>query len=135
MATAAAVTMLVAPGPIEDSDDHDLAAPHRLGEADRGERHRLLVLAAPGRQLVLDRLQRLAEAGDVAMAEDGENAGEERHLAPVDDGLLGSQVADQGLRHGQPDGLHVMTPPWRLSGTSGVREPGGTPTEAHLRRL
>ena len=56
--------------------DHDLPALPRLGEADRGQRHRLLVLAAPGRQLVLDRLQRLAEAGDVAVAEDREHARE-----------------------------------------------------------
>ena len=58
---------------------HDLPPPLRLGEADRGERHRLLVLPAPGGELVLHRLQRLRKAGDVAVAEDGEDAGEERH--------------------------------------------------------
>ncbi len=67
---------------------HDLPPPLGLGEADRGERHRLLVLPAPGRELVLHRLQRLRQAGDVAVSEDRENAGEEGHDVPVDLGLL-----------------------------------------------
>ena len=41
--------------------DHDLPALPGLGEADRGERHRLLVLAAPGRQPILDRFERLGQ--------------------------------------------------------------------------
>ena len=64
--------------------------PLGLGEADCGERHGLLVLSAPGGKLVLDRLQRLRQAGDVAVAEYGEDARKERHglaeLAPVAEG-------------------------------------------------
>ena len=55
-------------------------------------------------------LQRLAEAGDVAVAEDREHAGEQRHLAPVDLGALGDQLAHQRLRHGEADGLHCSLP-------------------------
>ena len=55
---------------------HDLPAALRLREADRGQRHRLLVLPAPGREIVLHRLERLGEAGDVAVAEDREHARE-----------------------------------------------------------
>ena len=99
----AAVTMLSAPGPIEEVGDHDLPAPLGLGEADRGQRHRLLVLAAPGRQAVLDGFERLGEAGDVAVAEDREHAGEERHALAVDLGELLRQLAHQRLRHGQAD--------------------------------
>ena len=89
---------------------HDLPAPLGLGEADRGERHRLLVLSAPGRELVLHRFQRLRQAGDVAVAEDGEEAGEERDDVPVDLGLLVDQIAHQRLRHGQANGLHSFLP-------------------------
>ena len=45
-----------------------------LGVGDRGVGHRLLVLAAPGRQRVADAVQRLADAGDVAVAEDRPDA-------------------------------------------------------------
>ena len=101
---------------------HDLAALLRLGEADRGQSHRLLVLAAPGGQHILNGLERLAEAGHVAMPEDCENASEERNFAVVDDGSLSGEIADQGLGHGQPHGLHIgilpdasfweTLPPW-----------------------
>ena len=108
--------MLVGAGADRGRRDHDLAAPLGLGEADRGQRHRLLVLAAPGRQLVLHRLQRLAEAGDVAVPEDREDAGEERHFPAIDHGPLGGQIAHQGLRHGQPDGLHGFLSSCRFAG-------------------
>ena len=73
-ATPAAVTMLVAPGPIELVATMIWRRFFALAIGDAGQRHRLLVLAAPGRQVVLDRLERLAEAGDVAVAEDREHA-------------------------------------------------------------
>ena len=46
--------------------DHDPPAAHRLGVGHGGQRHRLLVLAAPRRQPVLDRLERLGR-GDVTL--------------------------------------------------------------------
>ena len=61
---------------------HHLAAPLRLGVADRREGHRLLVLPAPGRQLVLHRLEGLGEAGDVAVAEDAEHPAKSGTRAP-----------------------------------------------------
>ncbi len=77
-ASAAAVTMLVAPGPIERGRRHHAAAETRLGVGDRGMRHRLLVVGAEGRQLVAHLIERLADAGDIAVAEDRPDAAEER---------------------------------------------------------
>ena len=91
--------------------DHDLAAPLGFGVGDAGQRHRLLVLAAPGRQPVLDRLERLAEAGDVAMAEDREHAAEQRRLLAFEHGALGAQPLHQRLGHRQPDRLHRNASP------------------------
>ena len=53
---------------------HQLPPPHRLGEADRGQRHALLVLAAVGGQHAARVVQRLAQARHVAVAEDAEHA-------------------------------------------------------------
>jgi hypothetical protein len=88
---------------------HDLPSPLGLGEADRGERHRLLVLTAPGGELILDGFQRLGKAGDVAMSEDGKDAREQRHGLAVDFGFLVDEIADQGLGHGQAHRLHVSS--------------------------
>ena len=70
-------------------------------------RHGLLVVRAPGRQDVPAFAQRLAQTGDVAVAEDGEDTGAERHLFAVDLDALGDQVADQRLRHRQSH-AHVV---------------------------
>ena len=43
-------------------------------EANRGQRHRLLVLATPGRQRILYGFQSFGQTGDVAMAKNGKNA-------------------------------------------------------------
>src|SRR4029079_10747476 len=51
--------------------------------------------------------QRLAEAGDVAVAEDAEAAGEEARALPVALDLLRGQEADQRLGDGDPG--HVAT--------------------------
>ena len=95
--------------------DHDLAPPGRLGEPDRGQRHPLLVLTAPRRQRVAGLLERLTEAGDVAVTEDREDAGEQRHVAAVDDGPLGDQVTDDGLRRREP---HAFISPSRNATSS-----------------
>ena len=76
------------------------AAALRLGVGDRGVGHRLLVLAAPGRQRVADAVQRLADAGDVAVAEDRPDALDEA-LTVL--GHLHAQPAHHRLRGGQPD--------------------------------
>src|SRR3712207_657171 len=93
-----------------------------LGEGDRRERHRLLVLAAPGRQLVLHLDERLREARDVAVAEDAENAREQRDFLAVEDGPLRDEVAHERLRRGEADRLHGPCPSpsivrsWRAQG-------------------
>ena len=47
------------------------------------------------------------------MPEDRENASEQLHFATINDRALRRQEADQGLRHGQPNGLHLEIPPFR----------------------
>ena len=66
-----------------------------LGEGDGGMGHGLLVVGAIGRQRLARRVQRLAEAGDVAVAEDGPDAGEVGHLDAVDVDELARQVAHE----------------------------------------
>ncbi len=85
---------------------HDLAAALGLGEADGGQRHGLLVLAAPGGQHVLHRLERLREAGDVAVPEDREDPRKEGNFLAIHHGELVAQVAHQRLSHRQADGRH-----------------------------
>src|SRR5207244_8270781 len=86
--------------------NHDLASPHGLGVSDGRERHSLLVLAANRRQLVPYLVEGEPEARDVAVAEDGEHAREQRYLAAVDDGALGDQEAQKSLSRGQSHCLH-----------------------------
>ena len=93
--------------------NHDLAPPLGLGEGDGGERHRLLVLAAPGGQPIAHLVERLAEAGDVAVAEDREDTRKQGRLGAVDNGALRDEILHQGLGHGQAYGLHLV-PPCRL---------------------
>ena len=83
---------------------HHLAAVGRPGEADRGEGHALLVLAAPGRQLVALLVQGGAQPEDVAVPEDREHAREQRHLAAVEQlRALRDHPADERLGGGQSD--------------------------------
>jgi hypothetical protein len=95
------------PGADRRRGDHDLAPAHRFGVADRGECHALLVLAAPRRQFVARLLERLPEAGHVAVPEDREHAREQRRLAAVDRRALRDQVLDNRLGGGQ---LHPSSP-------------------------
>ena len=67
-------------------------------------RHRLLVMRAVGRQLIARAPQRLAEAGDVAMAEDRPDAGEQRLDAALALRPLRREVAHERLRHGETEG-------------------------------
>ena len=54
--------------------EHEAAAQVLLGIGRGGKAHALLVLAAVQRQFLADRIQRLAQTGHVAMAEDAEAA-------------------------------------------------------------
>ena len=109
VASAAPVTMLVAPGPIDEVQASVCSRLRCLGVGDGGVHHRLLV----ARQVVAQAavlLQRLADAGDVAVAEDAEHAGEERRRRAVALDLLGGQERDQRLRHRHPHGRHLTAP-------------------------
>ncbi len=80
---------------------HHAAAKTRLGKGNGGMGHCLLVMGAVGRQFFPDLIQRLAEPRDIAMAENGPDAGENRHLLAVDYRHLLGEEARQCLRHRQ----------------------------------
>ena len=105
--------------------DHDPPATHGLGVGHARERHRLLVLAAVRRQLVLHRLERLGEGRHVAMTEDREDPGEERDLLTVDPRPLREQPSHDRLGRGESDRLHGLVILERASGGRSSR-PGGT---------
>jgi hypothetical protein len=91
---------------------HHLAPPGRLGEADGGQRHRRLVLAANGADAVAVPFERLAQAQRVAVAEDGEDArhqGDDITRSLVED-LLGDEEANDRLGRGQPHRRHPSLP-------------------------
>ena len=90
--------------PYRRGGDHDLSPALRFGVAHRCKRHRLFVLPAPCRKLVLHCFQRLAEAGHIAVAEDSEDTCEQRHPLAVNGGELVAQIAHQRLCHGQANG-------------------------------
>ena len=107
------------------------AAAVGLGVGNSGVRHRLLVLAAPGWKRGADPVQRLADAGDVAVAEDRPYALDEA-LAVL--GHLHAEPPHHRLRCGQADrpahlapskcllvfGLLPPLPPWRKPGRIGI---------------
>ena len=75
-----------------------------LGVGDRSQHLRLLVAALVIAQLGGVLFEGLAEAGDVAVAEDAPGAGEEAVLAAIAGDVLRGQVADEGLGHGEAGG-------------------------------
>ncbi len=89
---------------------HHAAAPAGLGEGHGRITHALLVMRPEGRQAVLRTLQGLAHPGDVAMAEDRPDAGEQRQRAAVDFRHLPAEVAHQRLRGGQAKRSHAVFP-------------------------
>ena len=78
---------------------------------DRRVRHRLLVVRAVGRQRVAMRVQRLADARDVAVAEDREHAAEERRDAVRRLRAQRREIADQRLRRRQADVVIALCAP------------------------
>lgn len=73
------------------------------GEPDGGVHHGLLVAALEERHLLVAGLQeRLADAGDVAVAEDPPGGGDEPVAVAVPLGVLAREEADEGLRDGEP---------------------------------
>ena len=81
--------------------DHDLPTALGFGEADGGERHRLLVLSAPRRQAVLRRFEGLGETGHVAMPENAEHASKQGNANAFDFGELLGQPSHQSLGHSE----------------------------------
>ncbi|MNT60726.1 hypothetical protein D3C72_1983260 [compost metagenome] len=88
-------------------DRHGAAAAQLLGVGNGCMRHGLLVLAAIGRQFVPDAIKRFADAGDIAMAENGPHAGDIGFAMFIH---LRCQVTNHGLRSRQSDCLHAASP-------------------------
>ena len=74
-----------------------------FGVGDRREHLRLFVAALIVAHIRGVLFQRLADAGDVAVAEDAPHAGEEAVLDAIAGDVLARQVFDQRLRHGEAD--------------------------------
>ena len=116
VASAAPVTMLVAPGPT-DAVTAKVAIRSRMPRvADRGVHHGLLVAAlVVAQRLLAGRVgelgaleQRLTDARDVAVPEDAPAAGEEGVLDAVALDVLLLEESDERLGHGQP-GRHRLS--------------------------
>ena len=88
-------------------DRHGAAAAQLLRIGDGRMGHGLLVLAAIDRQFVADTIKRLADAGDIAMAENGPHAGDVGFAMFIH---LRCQVTNHGLRSRQSDCLHAASP-------------------------
>ena len=101
VASAAPVTMFVAPGPIELVHASVDSRFFMARVADRGVHHRLLVAGVVEGHRVGLLEQRLADAGDVAVPEDPEAARDQPLLDAVALAVLDAQEADQRLRHRQ----------------------------------
>src|SRR5262249_27059673 len=130
-ATPAAVTILSAPGPIGRAG-HEALAEACLGIGDRGMGHALFVVGAIGRQFVAHLVERLADAGDVAMTEDRPDAAEDLHLLAVDHGhLLFEEMRDR-LRHRQSDRLAHRAPPKSFASSGSPPQPLPTRGRANL---
>ena len=113
VASAAPVTMFVAPGPIEVVHAQRRQPVAHAGVADGGVHHRLLVARQHvGQPLGIGELgleQRLPDARHVAVAEDAEAAGDQPLLDAVALGVLVGQEPHQRLGHRQPP-AHAVPP-------------------------
>jgi hypothetical protein len=81
--------------------EHETLAQMVFGVGGRGKAHRLLVLAAIERQGVLNVVERLTQAGHIAMAKDAETTTAKTDTATINLDELGIEVAHDGLRHRQ----------------------------------
>jgi hypothetical protein len=72
-----------------------------LGERGRCVHHRLLVAALVVSQPILHLMERLANSGDIAMAEDAEHTGEKRLAQAITLAVLDAQKPHERLRHRQ----------------------------------
>ncbi len=94
------------PGSDRAGARHHALPPRGLGEGDGRVRHCLLVVRPEGRQDLARLPQRLAQSGDVAVAEDRPDAGKKRLDASVELGSLGREIAHHRLCRGEAEGGH-----------------------------
>ena len=90
---------------------NDFQAVLLLGKRRGGQRHVLLVLALQEADAVPALLERLSDADHAAVAEHAEHVIDKLVFHTVKLHPLVIQELDEGLRHGQTNGLHVVLPP------------------------
>ena len=90
-------------------DGHHAAAEMRFGVGHGGKRHALFIVRAESREGFLDRMQRFAETGHIAMPEDRPHTAKQRLRAVLRLHPLRCQIANQRLRHRQPNRSHSHT--------------------------
>jgi hypothetical protein len=111
-ATAAAVTMFVAPGPME------------LVQAIMRRRRLALAKAIAAKPIARSLCARkvgsrphtshsFADSSDIAMPENGKNAGKQRKFAAIDFARLNREITDERLGHRQADRGHPRAP-WSI---------------------
>ena len=95
--------MLVAPGPMEVVQAIMRRRREAFAKAMAACAMACSLWARKVGSVVANAVQRLAHARDVAVAEDGPDAAEQRHDMAVDLGLLRGHRLDERLRHGEAD--------------------------------
>ena len=86
------------------------ALPSRLFcKGDGGVGHGLFVMGSIRGNLILRRVQRFAEAGDIAVAENGPNARKISHFCRMRSHILARQVSNRRLRGRASNRFHVAT--------------------------
>src|SRR6202021_384366 len=97
------------PRPDGAGTNHGPPSPQLLRIGDGGCGHRLLVMRPKGGKLVPGRVERLAETGNIPVAEDGPHAREIAHLCRRGIDELTGQIANRRLRRGASNRLHTAT--------------------------
>jgi hypothetical protein len=85
---------------------HHAAPLAHFSKGDRRQAHCLLVMRAQGRQPLACLVQRFADSSDIAVPENGKNAGQQRNFAVIKFARLRCEVANERLGHRQPDRGH-----------------------------
>ena len=80
--------------------DHDLAAQLGFGITNRRQRHGLLILPAPHRQLVFHLNQSLGKASHIAVAKYRKHPRKQGFLFALNHRELVDEITHQSLRHG-----------------------------------
>ncbi len=128
-ATAAAVTMFIAPGPTDEVAAMNCRRRMALAKPMAARAMPCSFCPRYVGQHAARVVQRLAETRHVAVAEDAEDACQERALLPVDNRPLGGQEAHDRLRRREPLGLHRLPPTTPAADVMGRRGSSSMPSQ------